>query len=106
MPSPSADTKFVLSILKFWSMLNTLKYTHNVLSILKWANLCSKISLLSIPKTLWVYLKNLSLLKTNFVSADGLGKMPSKSILTQENANIKRLNLPTLYAKYVNPTME
>jgi hypothetical protein len=29
MPSPSADPKFVLSILKFLSMLNFLKYTQN-----------------------------------------------------------------------------
>jgi hypothetical protein len=29
MPSPSADPKFVLSILKFLSMLNFLQYTQN-----------------------------------------------------------------------------
>ena len=79
MPSPSADPKFVLSILKFLSLLNFFQDTQNVLSILKWSNLCSKISLLSIPKLFWVYfkklsmLKNLSILKTNFGSADGLG---------------------------------
>jgi hypothetical protein len=35
MPSPSADPKFVLSILKFLSMLNFLKYTQNNFGILK-----------------------------------------------------------------------
>ena len=35
MPSPSADPKFSLSILKFLSKLKFLKYTQNVLSILK-----------------------------------------------------------------------
>jgi hypothetical protein len=52
MPSPSADTKFVLSILKFLGMLNFLKYTQNVLSVLKYATLFSKISLLSVPKSI------------------------------------------------------
>ena len=79
MPNPSAISKFVLGTLKFFKHTQFLKYTQNVLSILKWSNLCSKISLLSIPKTFWVYfknwacLKNLSVLKTNFEIADGLG---------------------------------
>ena len=78
MPSPSADAKFVLSVLKFLGILEFSKYTQNVLGILKWANLCSKISLLSIQNLFWVYLqiwaclKYLSVLKTNFGSADGL----------------------------------
>ena len=79
MPSPSADPKFVLSILKFLSMLNFLKYTQNNFGILKSEILLHKLDHLSILKTFWVSwkklskLKNLSILKTNFGSADGLG---------------------------------
>ena len=48
MPSPSANSKFVLSVLKFLGLLNFFQNTQNVLSILKWFTSCSKISLLSI----------------------------------------------------------
>jgi hypothetical protein len=34
LPSPSADTKFVLSVLKFLGILKLLKYTQNILGIL------------------------------------------------------------------------
>ena len=79
VPSPSAEPKFVLGILKFLCIPKFFEYIQNVLSALKWANLCSKISLLSVPKTFWVYfknwvcLKNLSVLKIYFELADGLG---------------------------------
>ena len=79
MPSPSAFSKFVLSVLKLLGILEFLGYTQNILGVLKWANLYSKIILLSIPKWFWVYiknwvcLKNLSGLKPNFEKADGLG---------------------------------
>ena len=43
MPSPSASSKFVLSVLKFLGILKFLSYTQNILGVLKWANLCSKI---------------------------------------------------------------
>jgi hypothetical protein len=55
------------------------KYTQNVFGILKSEILLHKLAHLSILKTLWVYLKdlsilkNLSILKTNFEKADGLG---------------------------------
>ena len=87
MSSPSADSKFVLSVLKSLGILKFLKYTQNVLGILKWDNLCSKILLLSISKLFWVCLKNwacvkdLSTLKTNFESADGLGTSYREYIL-------------------------
>ena len=35
MPSPSADSKFVLSVLKFLGLLKFLSYTQNILGILK-----------------------------------------------------------------------
>ena len=79
MPSPSADPKFVLSILKFLNMLNFLKYNQNNFGIFKSEILLHKLDHLSILKTFWVSwkklskLKNLSILKTNFGSADGLG---------------------------------
>ena len=74
MPCPSVDTKFVLSILKF--------YTGSVFGMLKSEILLHKLAHLSIPKTFWVYLENLSIpknlrtLKTNFEKADGLGISP------------------------------
>ena len=43
MPSPSASSKFVLSVLKFLGILKFLGYTQKILGILKSANLCSKI---------------------------------------------------------------
>ena len=43
MPSPSASSKFVLSVLKFLGLLKFLSYTQNILGDLKWANLFSKI---------------------------------------------------------------
>ena len=43
MPSPSAASKFVLSVLKFFGTLKFLRYNQNILGNLKWANLCSKI---------------------------------------------------------------
>jgi hypothetical protein len=79
MPSPSAFSKFVSSILKFLGILKFLRGTQNSLGMLKWANLCREIELLSIPKWLWVYIKNwacwknLSMLESNFEKADGLG---------------------------------
>ena len=96
MPSPSAISKFVLGTLKFFKHTQFLKYTQNVLSTLKWSNLCSKISLLSIPKTFWVYfknwvcLKNLSVLKTNFEIADGLGISLSGSKTLTKNEGEKK----------------
>lgn len=59
MPSPSADSKFVLSILKFSCQLISFKYTQTFLNTLKWANLYSNISFLS-------ELKKLSQLKKIF----------------------------------------
>ena len=79
MPSPSASSKFVLSVLKLLGMLKFLSYTQNILGALKWANLCSKIWLLNIPKwvrvyiKIWACLKKLSMPKPNFEEADGLG---------------------------------
>ena len=79
MPSPSAFSKFVLSALKFLGILKFLSCTQNIFGILKWANLCREIQILSTPKWFWVYiknwahLKNLSMLKPNFEKADGLG---------------------------------
>ena len=73
MPSPSAISKFVLSTLKFF------KHTQNVFGILKSEILLHKLDHLSVLKTFWVYfknwvcLKNLSVPKTNFEIADGLG---------------------------------
>ena len=43
MPSPSAFSKFVLSVLKFLGILKFLRYTQNILGILKWAHLCREI---------------------------------------------------------------
>ena len=43
MPSPSASPKFVLSVFKFLGILKFLRCTQNILGVLKWANLCSKI---------------------------------------------------------------
>ena len=79
MPSPSAFSKFILSVLKFLAILKFLSYTQNSSGILKWANLCREIWLLGIPKLFWVYmknwacLKNLSMLEPNFEEADGFG---------------------------------
>ena len=79
LPSPSAFSKFVLSVLRFLGILKFLRYTQNILGVLKWVNLCSKILLLIVPKWFWVYIKNwaclkkLSRLKPNFEKADGLG---------------------------------
>ena len=49
-----------------WEKKDKLDETKNIFGILKSANLCSKVSLLSISK-------KLSIPKTNVVSADGLG---------------------------------
>ena len=35
MPRPSADSKFILSVLKFLGILKFLSYTQNILGILK-----------------------------------------------------------------------
>ena len=35
MPSPSAFSKFVLSVLKFLGILKFLRYTQNILGVLK-----------------------------------------------------------------------
>ena len=35
MPSPSASSKFVLSVLKFLGILKFLSYTQNILGVLK-----------------------------------------------------------------------
>ena len=43
MPSPSAFSKFVLSALKFLSILKFLRCTQNSFGTLKWANLCREI---------------------------------------------------------------
>ena len=43
MPSPSASSKFVLSVLKFLGILKFLRCTQNSLGKLKWANLCREI---------------------------------------------------------------
>ena len=79
MPSPSASSKFGLSILKFFKHAQFFMYTQNHFDILKiWISL-HKLAHLSIPNIFWVYLKNLSIpqnlttLKTNFEEADGLG---------------------------------
>ena len=79
MPSPSADSKFVLSIPKIFKHTQFFNHTQNVFGILKSGILLHKLDYLSILKTFWVYfknlslLKNLSILKENFGSADGLG---------------------------------
>ena len=79
MPSPSAFSKFILSVLKYLGILKFLRYTQNILGILKWANSRREIQLLSIPKSFWVCIKNwaplkkLSMLEPNFEKADGLG---------------------------------
>ena len=79
MPSPSAISKFVLSTLKFFKHTQFLKYTQNVFGKLKSEILLHKLDHLSVLKTFWVYfknwvcLKNLSVPKTNFEIADGLG---------------------------------
>ena len=79
MPSPSADSKFVLSIPKNFKHTQFFNHTQNVFGILKSGILLHKLDYLSILKTFWVYfknlslLKNLSILKENFGSADGLG---------------------------------
>ena len=46
MRSPSADSKFILSALKFLGVLKFLSCAQNMLGTLKWANLCS----MSMPK--------------------------------------------------------
>ena len=51
MPSPSADPKFVLSILKFLSILNLLNYTQNNFGILKSEILLYKLDHLNKLKT-------------------------------------------------------
>ena len=43
LPSPSASSKFVLSVLTFLGILKILRYTQNIFCILKWANLCREI---------------------------------------------------------------
>ena len=43
MPSPSASSKFVLSVLKFSGILKIFRYTQNIFCVLKWANLCKEI---------------------------------------------------------------
>ena len=43
MPSPSAESKFVLGVLKFVGIFKYLRCTQNSLGILKWANLCREI---------------------------------------------------------------
>ena len=79
MPSPSANSKFVLSIPKIFKHTQFFNHTQNVFGILKSGILLHKLDYLSILKTFWVYfknlslLKNLSILKENFGSADGLG---------------------------------
>ena len=80
MPSPSAISKFVLSTLKFFKHTQFLKYTQNVFGILK-----SEI-LLHILDHLRVGLKNLSVTKTNFEIADGLGISKDRS---QMNVTLK-----------------
>ena len=83
MPSPSADSKFVLSTLKSFKHTQFLKYTRNAFGILKSEILLQKLAHLSVLKIFWVYfknwvcLKNLSVLTTNFELADGLGKVLS-----------------------------
>ena len=72
MPSPSASSKFVLSVLKLLGILKISRYTQNIFCTLKWANLCREIYILSIHKILSM-LKNLSVLKHNFEEADRLG---------------------------------
>ena len=75
MPSPSANSKFVLSVLNFLSLLNFSRILN--VYLLKWSTLCSKISLLTIPKTFLVKklirLENLSIIKTNYVGQIDMG---------------------------------
>ena len=52
MPSPSADPKFSLSILKFLSKLKFLKYPQNVLSTLKYS------PIYVVKSHFWVYQKH------------------------------------------------
>ena len=51
MPSPSADSKFVLSVLKFFGHTHFFKYTQNDFGIPKIGTLLHKLFRLSIPKT-------------------------------------------------------
>ena len=67
MPSPSADSKFVLSIPKIFKHTQFFNHTQNIFGILKRGILLHKLDYLSV-------LKNLSsILKENLGSADGLG---------------------------------
>ena len=72
LPSPSADAKFVLSVLKSFKHAQFFKYIQIIL-------VYSKARFYCINWLIWVYFKNLSIpkdlrtLKTNFESADGLG---------------------------------
>ena len=87
MPSPSADSKFVLSILKFFKHAQFVKYTQNNFGILKSDILLYKLAHLSILKIFRVYFKDLSIIKTNFVSANGLGINKSKTQLIRKFSN-------------------
>ena len=51
MPSPSADSKFVSSVLKSFKHARFFKYTQNNFGILKSKILLLKLAHLSIPKT-------------------------------------------------------
>jgi hypothetical protein len=79
MPSPSADSKFVLSISKIFKHTQFFNHTQNFFGIPKSGILLHKLDYLSILETFLVdfkslsLLKNLSILKENFGSADGLG---------------------------------
>ena len=79
MPSPSAFSKFGLSILNFFKHAQFFMYTQNHFGILKSKILLHKLAHLSTPKMFWVQPRNLSIpknlrtLKTNFEKADGLG---------------------------------
>ena len=50
MPSPSADSKFVLSALKFLGILKFLSYTQNILGILR-----SNEPIYVVKSNFWVY---------------------------------------------------
>ena len=51
MPSPSADSKIFLSVLKTFRHAQFLRYTQNNFGILKSEILLHKLAHLSIPKT-------------------------------------------------------
>ena len=50
MPSPSANSKYILSTLKFFKHTQFLKYTQNVFGILKSEILLHKLAHLSVLK--------------------------------------------------------